>query len=242
MPSDPRARAFHALAHLLVSDESLGDALRAVLHVVVDAVPAARHAGLTTSDRRGRPATPVSTDPEVPDMDEAQFAAQHGPCLDCWRTAEMIRIDDLRASTDRYPEFAAAANEHGIRSTLSVALVSDGSSLGALNLYSPDVGGFDEDDEHLLRDISPAVAAFLANAQAYWHAYELSEQLNQALTTRAVIDQAKGILMASNPNLDADGAFDLLRQASQRENAKLHDIAQRIVDRRPPPSTADESG
>jgi AmiR/NasT family two-component response regulator len=73
----------------------------------------------------------------------------------------------------------------------------------------------------------------LANAAAYWSAFELSENLSEAMKSRAVIEQAKGILMAGSPKLDADGAFDLLRRASQRENVKLREIAQRIVDRRP---------
>ena len=70
------------------------------------------------------------------------------------------------------------------------------------------------------------------NASAYWQATQLSEQLGQAMQSRAVIEQAKGILMARSPHLEADEAFDLLRKASQRENVKLRDIAQRIVDRR----------
>ena len=67
---------------------------------------------------------------------------------------------------------------------------------------------------------------------AYWQAAQLSEQLTHAMQSRAVIEQAKGILMARSPHLTADEAFDLLRKASQRENVKLRDIAKRIVDRR----------
>jgi AmiR/NasT family two-component response regulator len=73
----------------------------------------------------------------------------------------------------------------------------------------------------------------LVNASAYWQASHLSEQLAEAMRSRAVIEQAKGILMARSPQLSADEAFDVLRRASQRENVKLRDIAQRIVDRRP---------
>jgi GAF domain-containing protein len=232
---DPRARAFEAMAQLLVSETSLAGALSSVLAVVTDTIPAAAHAGLTTGDAHGNVATPIFTDPEVPDMDQAQYDAGRGPCLDAWREGKVVRLDDLTWATDRYPEFVAAAAAHGISSTLSVPLVADSASLGAINLYSPGTATFTEDDERLLADIGPAAGAFLANAQAYWHAFALSEQLNDALTSRAVIDQAKGILMAGNPQLDADGAFAILRSASRRENVKLRDIAQRIIDRRPPP-------
>ena len=73
----------------------------------------------------------------------------------------------------------------------------------------------------------------LANAVAYWGAYDLSQQLTEAMQSRAVIEHAKGMLMAKSPHLSPDDAFDVLRRAWQRENVKLRAIAQRIVDRRP---------
>jgi len=72
----------------------------------------------------------------------------------------------------------------------------------------------------------------LANAAAYWGAYDLSQQLNEAMQSRAVIEQAKGMLMAQSPGMTPDDAFDMLRAASQRENVKLRAVAQRIVDER----------
>jgi AmiR/NasT family two-component response regulator len=77
-----------------------------------------------------------------------------------------------------------------------------------------------------------AASVVLANATAYWGAQELGEQLTAAMQSRAIIEQAKGILMGQSPDLDADGAFAVLRRASQRENVKLRDIAQRIVSER----------
>ncbi len=91
--------------------------------------------------------------------------------------------------------------------------------------------------EQLAGDLATAASAVLANAVAYWGAYDLSQQLTEAMQSRAVIEQAKGMLMAKSPDLSPDDAFDLLRRASQRENVKLRDIAQRIVDRRPIPSS-----
>ncbi|HEX2576457.1 MAG TPA: GAF and ANTAR domain-containing protein [Aquihabitans sp.] len=240
MDQDPRALAFEALAHLLVSDESLGDALRQVAKVSVGAVATAAYAGITLDDERGRPATPIFTDPDVPEMDQAQFDADRGPCLDAKRQGEVIRIDDLSSDgAEMYPEFAAAAKAHGVQSTLSIPLLSDGVPLAALNLYSREVNGFSLDDEQLVLDLAPATAAFLANAQAYWRAFTLSEQLNEAMSSRAIIEQAKGVLMATTPEIDADRAFDILVSASQRENVKLRDIAQRIVNARPGNTGAD---
>lgn len=78
--------------------------------------------------------------------------------------------------------------------------------------------------------MSTAAAAVLANAQAYWDAHTLSQQLNEAMHSRAVIEQAKGIVMARTAGMGPDQAFEALRRASQRENVKLRTIAQRIVD------------
>ena len=87
--------------------------------------------------------------------------------------------------------------------------------------------------------LASAAAIVLANASAYWEANQLSEQLNQAMRSRAVIEQAKGILMARSPDLGPDEAFEVLRKASQRENVKLRDIAQRIVDRTATPGVVE---
>jgi AmiR/NasT family two-component response regulator len=87
----------------------------------------------------------------------------------------------------------------------------------------------------LAQELTDAASVVLANATAYWQAFDLSEHYNEAMKSRAVIEQAKGMLMARSETLTADDAFELLRSASQRENVKLRHIAQRIVDRQPPP-------
>ena len=235
---DPSAhtRAPAALSGLLVSDASLTEGIRSMLQVVQDAVPTAHHAGLSMPDERGRPVTPISTDPAVAAMDQAQYDSDRGPCLDAWRRTIVVSIPDMGEATERYPEFAAACADHGVRSTLSVPLSGGGESLGAVNLYSSELRGFGPRDEALLRDVNTAAGAFLANAKAYWRAFDLSTQLDEAMSSRAVIEQAKGMLMAADPDLDPDGAFELLKRASQRENVKLRVIAARIVHRTPPPA------
>ena len=131
-----------------------------------------------------------------------------------------------------YPEFAEAAQAHGIQSSLSLPLVAGDEGLGALNLYARTANGFPPEDEALDVELAAAAAIVFANASAYREAVQLSDQLGEAMQSRAVIEQAKGILMARSPHLSAENAFDLLRKASQRENVKLRDIAQRLVERR----------
>jgi AmiR/NasT family two-component response regulator len=89
-----------------------------------------------------------------------------------------------------------------------------------------------QDRRHALgQELATTASVVLANVAAYWEAFELGQQLGEAMQSRAIIEQAKGILMARSPDLDADGAFDLLRKASQRENVKLREVAERIVRR-----------
>jgi GAF domain-containing protein len=148
----------------------------------------------------------------------------------------------MQNALQTYPEFAEAAQAHGVQSTLSLPLVAGDERLGALNLYARIPGGFTSDDEALGVDLAAAAAIVLANASAFWAASQLSEQLGQAMQSRAVIEQAKGILMARSPKITADEAFDVLRKASQRENLKVRDIAQRIVERKPADARRSEPG
>jgi GAF domain-containing protein len=229
----PRADALRALSQFLVSNASIGDTLRQVADICVAAVPSASFVGITMLDDSERPTTAVFTDEEAPEIDQAQYDTGRGPCLDAWRTKFTIRLDDLGAVDGDYAAFAEACMDHGIHSTLSMPLIAADRGVGAMNLYSAATAGFGEDDEVLAADLASAASAVLANTVAYRAAYDLSQQLGEAMQSRAVIEQAKGMLMVRSPNISADDAFELLRKASQRENVKLRDIAQRIVDRRP---------
>lgn len=233
MSSDARAHALRALSQFLIAQTSIGDTLLRVSQITTDAMPTAEMAGITLVGEDGTPKTGVFTDDEAPEIDKAQYGSGRGPCLDSWRQGRVVRLDDLSSAVDRYPEFVKVAGSHGVRSTLSLPLVAGDDRLGAMNMYSREVGGFTEEDEAIGVDLTATAAIVLANASAYWEAARMSQQLAEAMRSRAVIEQAKGILMARSPALSADDAFALLRQASQRENVKLRDIAQRIVDRSP---------
>ncbi|MGI8806989.1 MAG: GAF and ANTAR domain-containing protein [Acidimicrobiales bacterium] len=233
MISNAHAHALRALSNYLVSKMSMGETLLTVSRITVDAIPAAEMAGISLLGENGRPTTGIFTDEQAPEIDVAQYESGRGPCLDSWREGRVVRLDDLNAAVDAYPEFAKVAQAHGIESTLSLPLIAGEERLGALNMYARAPAVFSADDEAVGMDLAAAAAIVLANAGAYWAAAQLSEQLAQAMRSRAVIEQAKGILMARSPRLTADEAFDVLRKASQRENSKVREIAQRLVDRRP---------
>jgi GAF domain-containing protein len=228
---------FGALSQFFVSDGTLGDTLTRVAELACEAGPADM-AGLTMLVE-GHARTGVFTDPEAVEIDEEQYRTGRGPCLEAFRTGRVFRIDST-GEDSRWPEFARAAAAHGIHSTLSLPISARGESLGALNMYARAPSAFDDDSAVRLEVFARHSAIVLVNAQAYWDARTLNENLDQAMRTRSTIEQAKGIVMAQGGRT-ADEAFQLLVRASQRENRKLRDLAAEIVDRtvhRNPPSRA----
>lgn len=230
MSADPRADALRVLSLFFTSDSSLGDTLLKVGEIAADALPAAEAAGISMLDGEGRPTTAVHTDDVSPLVDAAQYESGRGPCLDAWRTGRVVHLPDLHLAAGRYPELCERAVELGFRSTLSLPLVAEDQGLGVLTLYARRPESFTAADEALGLDLATAASIVLANASAYWEAVELTEHLKAAIESRAVIDQAKGVLMARTAGLDPDGAFAVLVKASQRENVKLRTIAERIVE------------
>jgi GAF domain-containing protein len=234
-PVDPRAKALSALARFQVTEASVGETLHQIAEITLEAVPRAEVVGMSLLGGDGRPTTAVYTDEDSPEIDAAQYRDGKGPCLDAWRLATTVRLDRVKDAADEYPGFAAACRAHGMLSTLSLPIVHGDGASGAVNLYARTEDAFSAEDEVLARELAAAAGTVMANVSAYWTALELGQQLTEAMQSRAVIEQAKGMLMARDRALSADGAFDMLRKASQRENVKLRDVAQRIVERQPLP-------
>jgi GAF domain-containing protein len=216
------------LSRVLVNEEALDDTLHRVADLACRNIGGADLAGVTLL-RDGKPTTAVFTDPASPEMDSAQYDTGVGPCLDAWRHQQVFRIDST-ADDGQWPAFSQAAADHGIQSTISLPLAVRGNGIGALNLYSKQAAAFSDEDEQVGSLFADQASVALTNAQLYDSAYRLTQQLQEALTSRAVIDQAKGILMGQR-GVGVDEAFTLLRTTSQRENRKLRDIAQELVDR-----------
>jgi GAF domain-containing protein len=226
------AAGLQALSEFFVDEGTLGDTLLRVAWLACR-VTAADLAGMTLL-MDGKPATGVFTDPATPEIDAAQYEAGRGPCLDAFRDQKAYRIDSI-AADDRWPEFTRDAARHGVTATLSLPLSARGESMGALNLYSRS-RAFDDAAAEAVEVFARQAAIVLANAQVYWEARQLGENLREALRSRASIDQAIGIVMADGGRTP-EQAFQLLVKVSQRENRKLRDVAAELIDRaaaRPP--------
>ena len=227
-PQDPLAQSLSALSRFFVGDGTLHETLSRVAHYAEQAMPATAMTGITMLVD-GRVSTAVFTDEAAPEIDAAQYDTGIGPCLDSFRHRRIFRIDDT-TTDNMWATFSAAAAAHVIRSTLSIPLVANHEGLGAMNFYSRAPSGFSQDDEEVASQFGVQAAIVLANAQAYWDAHQLSQNLAAAMQSRAAIEQAKGILMGAQ-RCTADEAFQILVRASQRENRKLREIAEDIVSR-----------
>jgi len=220
--------AVQTVAGFLVADAPLGTTLERVAFLAEGAIAPAVAVGLTLLDERGRPRTFVSTADLAPRIDQAQYDQDDGPCLAAYRLNQTLRVDDCSAVADSWPLYSRMAAEEGVNSTLSLPLVAAGKPFGAFNLYARDAYAFSSQDESDAELFATQAAVVLANAGAYWGVFDLAEGLRKAMESRATIEQAKGMLMASR-RCSADAAFQMLVGASQRSNVKLRDLASRIV-------------
>ena len=214
------------LSTLMLGEESMHGILQRVVDLAADAVPGCMHCGVTLLTD-GRATTDAATDGITLQLDGSQYVNGDGPCLHAAMTGEIVRIDDM-AKDEQFPRFAADAVGLGVNSSMSFPLSVGNRTVGALNLYADEVGAFDDASEQLGRRFARQASATVVNAEIHDRTARLVTQLNEALTSRSVIDQARGILIA-NTGCNAEQAFVLLKQQSQHENVKLRQVAAEIV-------------
>lgn len=224
--SDEVALAMHELAHLLVAEESLDTTLERIASLAARTIDDCDAAGVTLF-LDGKYVTAAYTDQRTLAVDQGQYERDHGPCLQAMRDQAVLRFD-VEEAEERWADFVADARANNVRSFLAAPLMLHGESIGALNLYSSKPSGFTALDDVLVALFTGQAAIALANARMYADAVRLTEQLQEAIGSRSVIEQAKGVLMARE-GIDADAAFGRLKHDSQHRNVKLRDIAAQIV-------------
>jgi transcriptional regulator with GAF, ATPase, and Fis domain len=172
-----------------------------------------------------------------------ELETQEGPCVDCYRTGIPVVNQDLADAADRWPRVTPAVRAAGFESVHALPLRLRGDTIGALNLFRAGTGRLSEADVAAGRALADIATITILQYNASLEARVLNEQLTQALRSRIVIEQAKGVL-AEAAQLDMGEAFDRLRHYARSHNLRLTDVAQAIVDRRlsadldPPPRSA----
>jgi GAF domain-containing protein len=208
------ARALH------VKNAELQPTLEAIASTAVTMLSPARHAALTVL-ARGELIPRASTGEPPLLLDRLQQRLGDGPCVNAAKRQSVFRIDDTREDL-RWPEFCAEAARLNVRSMLCVPLWIDERGLGALSLYADQAAAFSESHERITILLATFAALALAEAQR-------ADQMHDALSSRDVIGQAKGILMERH-GVTADAAFSVLSRVSQAENIKLAEVARRFVE------------
>jgi GAF domain-containing protein len=216
------------LSRVVLAGRPLSEVLTEIVTIASRGIPGAESTSITLV--RGDEAFTAAHSGEMAlAADEAQYAKGYGPCMDAGRGGVLLLVEDMRSET-RWPDYTPRAVEVGVRSSMSVPLPYQGSSIGALNVYSTQVGAFTSEAATTAgTQVAEAVAVAIVNADAHARVVDQAHNMRLAMESRAVIEQAKGVLMAQR-GIEADEAFDMLRDASQRYNRKLRDIATGIVE------------
>ena len=217
------------LSRVVLVDRTLGEVLTDVTRIAARGIPGAEATSITLL-RDDKAFTAAHHGEIALAADELQYEHGYGPCMDAGRGGVPLRVDDMRTE-ERWPDYVAhVVRASPVRSSLSVPLPYQGSSIGALNIYSTRPAAFAHPES--LRaglEVAEVVAVAVANADAHHQLGEQARNMRLAMQSRAVIEQAKGVLMAQR-RVDAEQAFEILREASQRYNRKLRDIALGIVE------------
>lgn len=233
----PLAEQFIALAEALCRVAPEGGVLgvlEQVVHTAHQLVPDADVVSVTLRTGKGGFITPVETDPVATEADQRQYDAGEGPCIDATAMPGLgIAASPDLAHEPAWPTFGPAAAELGLHAVLSTGMFPRGPQprFGALNYYAYSPHALDAVNRDIMLILAAHAATALHGVTATSAAELRATQLEEALKTRDVIGQAKGILMERR-GLNAGEAFDVLRRASQNLNVKLNTVAAALADRR----------
>jgi GAF domain-containing protein len=210
-----------------LDDEALTTMLQQVVVLARHTIGTAHSVSITVADGGGF-RTSHSTEEAALAIDQAQYEGGTGPCLEAVRSGRQVQAV-LGGGGGRWPLVDRAANGFGVTGVLSTPLVPrEGNAIGALNIYGGAGDTFTGDDLRTAGMFGEHASVLMVSAMALKGATQDNEQLRQALASREIIGEAKGILM-QRQGCTRDEAFDILRRASQRENRKLRDLAEELV-------------
>jgi GAF domain-containing protein len=226
VPATPTERVMAALSGVLGSMEDLTGYLDTLVFAVRDNIEHCDAVGVTIV-LGDRARTAAYTTARTLEIDAVQYAVDDGPCLDAFRNRRENLVD-LPAARDRWPMFTSAVDTGYVQSLLAVPLISGNQCLGALNLYGRTRHAFDTADLALVRIAGARAADAVASVLELEGVREVAAQMEQAMASRAVIEQAKGVLMGRHA-IDETQAFEVLRRHSQNRNVKLRTLASEIV-------------
>ena len=236
------ARTFVELADTLVADFDVVELLVLLTDGCVDVLDVGA-AGLMLAAPEGDLRVMASSSEAMRVLELFELQSQEGPCLDCYRTGQPVVNQDLATVNGRWPRFAAEALAAGFHSVHALPMRLRGTVIGALNLFHIEPGEMRQADVVAAQAMADVATIGVLQHRAALEAQVLNEQLNHALNSRIVIEQAKGII-AEREGLNMEQAFSALRNHARYHNLRLVDVAGDVIDGtlaasaldRPPPA------
>jgi GAF domain-containing protein len=229
VPTREQAMAdmFVRLADTIVDDYDVADLLDQLVNACVN-VLGVTAAGLLLDDQRGNLALVASSNEETHLLELFVLQNNEGPCLDCVRSGVPVTSENLEDDQDRWPIYVPAARRAGFRSVAAVPLRLRNQTIGGLNLFMDVPHAVPPDDRRLAQALADVATIGILQQRSLHRSHVLSEQLQNALTSRVTIEQAKGVLAERN-QLSMDVAFNALRRYARDRNLKLTDVAHAVV-------------
>jgi transcriptional regulator with GAF, ATPase, and Fis domain len=221
-------QAFVGLADTLVSDFDVADMLHSLVRHSVELLDADA-AGLLLSDQRGGMQVLASSSERTRMLELLQIQANEGPCLECGQSGEPVAVPDLRGAFERWPQFAPAAVAEGYAAVFAVPLRLRDEVIGAMNLFRTTIGDLPEDDQLVARGLADVATIGILQERALHDRGVLVEQLQGALNSRVVIEQAKGVI-AERAGIEMDDAFTRIRNHARRTSTRLAEVAAQVVE------------
>ncbi|MDQ1746769.1 MAG: hypothetical protein QOD07_1032 [Frankiaceae bacterium] len=221
------ADIFVRLADTMVDDYDVVDLLDQLVHACVNVLGVSA-AGLLLDDQKGNLALVASSSDEARLLELFQLQNNEGPCLDCVRSGSAVTSGDLDEDRERWPLFVPAATLAGFRSVAAVPLRLRDQIIGGLNLFMDSARKVPAADRRLAQALADVASIGILQQRSLHRSHLLSEQLQNALTSRIAIEQAKGVL-AERGELTMDAAFDVLRRYARDHNLRLTEVANAVV-------------
>jgi GAF domain-containing protein len=232
-PMDPN-QAFAELGRIKLADVAIDALLDKIAQLAKRAIPGADEVSVTLL-HDGTPHTAAFTGELALKLDESQYERGRGPCLDASVGTASLSVPDT-STEGRWPDWARTAQQAGAHSSLSIGLPVHEKVTGALNIYATKPHAFDDDAIAIAQTFAGFAAVGLANAHLYETQATLAGHMQKAMESRAVIEQAKGIIMGER-RCTAEEAFAILTKLSQDTNRKLRDVATALVTKAAVPRT-----
>ena len=188
----------------------------------------ASEAGLMLADSAGRLRVMASSSEHSRMLELLDIQTGEGPCVECYRSGQAVRVDDLDAEADRWPAFSGEASRVGFAAVYALPMRLRDETIGALNLFHREPLGLTRPNLRLAQGLADVATIGILQQRAVHRSVALADQLQTALNTRTIIEQAKGVL-AEREGTDVATAFDLLRGHARRTCRKLSDVAAEVV-------------